>query len=218
MSALATTLQTITKRISAEICQTTLSALSDASLLPEYKECASVKKEIQNLRVVLDKYVDATLKDKIIQDYLTSLIPAGTKGVVRGNKFNTIVKQTVLDLNLNPSQFDVCFEKVCEANPTTEIPDWYVQEKSTGKVIIGMNQLDLWTGGAQTNRGSKYIINNPLNTPTSKLLCVIANDPQLKSSKNKVYTLFDTGFQNNTLCYVKGIKPIVHKFFEITQE
>jgi hypothetical protein len=40
---------------------------------------------------------------------------------------------------------------------TTEIPDWYILEKSTGKVIIGMNQLDLWSGGQQINRGFRAV-------------------------------------------------------------
>ena len=35
------------------------------------------------------------------------------------------------------------FEKKNEFHFTTEMPDWYVLEKSTNKITIGMNQLDL---------------------------------------------------------------------------
>lgn len=65
-----------------------------------------------------------------------------------------------------------------------------------------MNQLDLWGGGQQLNRGSKYIENNKHNTKDSKLLCVVCNEIQFKS-KNKAYALFVTGFEKDTLCYLK---------------
>ena len=35
------------------------------------------------------------------------------------------------------------FLKKNELHFTTEMPDWYVLEKSTNKITIGMNQLDL---------------------------------------------------------------------------
>ncbi len=85
------------------------------------------------------------LKDTyLINDYILELIPAGTKGVIRGNKFNSIVKDTINNLKLNKERFEICFEKQCELCNTSEIPDWYILEKLTCKVIIGMNQLSLW--------------------------------------------------------------------------
>ena len=52
-----------------------------------------------------------------------------------------------------------------------------------------MNQLDLWGGGQQLNRGSKYLIDNKHNTENSKLLCVVCNPIELKSNKNEVKNL-----------------------------
>jgi hypothetical protein len=75
-------------------------------------------------------------------------------------------------------------------------------EKLTNKIIIGMNQLDLTSGGHQLNRGYKYLIDNKHNKENSKLLCVICNEIQFKSNKNKAYKLFEIGFENNTLCYL----------------
>ena len=43
----------------------------------------------------LYKLLYSTKKDLIIDDYLLELIPPGTKGVIRGNKFNKIVKETI---------------------------------------------------------------------------------------------------------------------------
>ena len=200
-------LNSINNRINTEFCVNTVNKLKDTYLLNEYKECKSVKNEIKKLELILDKYnIETKKKELILNDYILNLIPPGTKGVIRGNKFNSIVKDTINDLKLNTERFEISFEKQCQICITSEIPDWYILEKSTGKVIIGMNQLDLWGGGQQINRGSKYLINNKNNTEKSKLLCVVCNKININSNKNKVYKLFEIGYSNNTLCYIKNIE------------
>lgn len=206
-------MEDINARIKQEVCYETLENLTDAKLICEYKDCNSVKNEIKKLSDVLGKYIDEETKQKIIQEYLLQLIPAGTKGVIRGNKFNNIVKNFITNLELDTERFDIYFEKKCEGHFTTEIPDWYILEKSTNKIIIGMNQLDLWGGGQQLNRGSKYIEKNIHNNEKSKLLCVVCNEIQFKSNKNKAYKLFKTGFENDTLCYLKNLQNIIHSYF-----
>jgi hypothetical protein len=208
------TMEEINARIKKEICYETIIELTDAKLLSEYNQCISVKKQIQKLENIVGKYVDEETKQKITQDYLLELIPPGTKGVIRGNRFNTIIKNFILHLFLDIQRFEIKFEKKCEGHFTTEIPDWYILEKSTNKIIIGMNQLDLWSGGQQLNRGSKYLENNRHNNDTSKLLCVVCNEIQFKNkNKNKAYKLFEIGFENNTLCYLKNLKNIISLFF-----
>ena len=140
------------------------------------------------------------------------LIPAGTKGIIRGNKFNTIIKNYIIKLNIDINKYDIQFEKKCEYHITSEIPDWYILDKSSKKIIIGMNQLDLWNGGHQVNRGFKYIENNKHNTDNSKLLCVICNDIYLKTNKNKIYKI---GFENNTLTYLNNLGNIINSYFNL---
>lgn len=207
-------IEQINDRIKNEICYLTLEELSDSKLLPHYKESISVKNEIIKLSYVLDKYTDQDTKQKIIDDYLLQLIPPGTKGVIRGNKFNYIVKQFITNLQLDSNKFEICFEKKCLTHLTSEIPDWYILEISTNKIIIGMNQLDLTSGGHQINRGYKYLIDNKHNNENSKLLCVICNEIQFKNNKNKAYKLFEVGFENNTLCYLNNLKNIITLFFQ----
>lgn len=207
-------LKYINDRINDEVCCDTIDKLKDNYLLDEYKNCQSVQNEIKKLTHILEKHkIQRKIKESIINDYLLELIPAGTKGVIRGNKFNSIVRDTIKKLNLDNERFEICFEKQCQSSITTEIPDWYILEKSTEKVIIGMNQLDLWGGGQQINRGSKYLINNPNNTEKSKLLCVVCNPIKFKSSKNKAYKLFEIGYSNDTLCYIKNMNSIIKKYF-----
>jgi Ran GTPase-activating protein (RanGAP) involved in mRNA processing and transport len=78
-----------------------------------------------------------------------------------------------------------------------------------------MNSLDLFGGGQQINRGYKYLIDNKYNTEKSKLLCVICNKIKFSNSnkKNKAYKLFEVGYENNTLCYIKNIGSIINKYF-----
>lgn len=209
------TMEDINARIKQEICYETLEELTDQKLIGEYKHCKSVQNKIKKLNDVLGKYVDEETNKKIIQEYLLQLIPAGTKGVIRGNRFNHVVKKFITKLELDTDRFEICFEKKCEGHFTSEIPDWYIMEKKTNKIIIGMNQLDLWGGGQQLNRGSKYIENNKHNNDNSKLLCVICNEIKFKSNKNKAYKLFEIGFNNNTLCYLNNLQNIITSYFII---
>ena len=200
----------INNRINNEICYDTINKLKDINLLNEYRECKSVKNTINKLMKILKKYdIESDTQELIINEYLLDLIPAGTKGVIRGNKFNNIVKNIINNLKLDDNIFEICFEKKCELYETDEIPDWYILEKTNKKIIIGMNQLDIWGGGQQLNRGYKYLIDNKSNTEQSKLLCVICNKINFINNKNKVYKLFEIGYYNNTLCYIKNLETII---------
>lgn len=203
----------INKIIKEQICNETIEQLKDDNLLNEYLECKSVKKSINTLvNVLKEEKLNDDVIDIIKNKYIMKLIPAGTKAAKRGNKFNQIVKQYINNLKLDKNIYEVEFEKKCDTLETSEIPDWFIKNKINGKIIIGMNQLDLWNGGQQTNRGSKYLFDNKLNTEKSKLLCVVCNDITIKTTKCKVYKLFKCGINNNTLCYIKNIKNIVEQF------
>lgn len=204
----------INDRIKKEFCYDTMNKLSDLNLLDIYKECKSVKTQIKKLELILEKHnIETNKKKLIINDFILDLIPAGTKGVIRGNKFNNIIKEYIINLKLDKIRFDIVFEKKCEIYITDEIPDWYIIEKTTSKIIIGMNQLDLWGGGQQINRGFKYLIDNKHNTDKSKFLCVVCNKIQFNTNKSKCYKLFEIGYLNDTLCYINNIETIINKFF-----
>ena len=206
-------MKSINERIKKEICYNTISELTDEKLMSQYIKCPSVKKEIKKLESILDKYIDEKVKNQIIKEYFIELIPPGTKGVIRGNKFNKIVKTFITNLKLD-DRFEIYFEKKCEEYLTTEIPDWYILEKSTNKIIIGMNQLDLWGGGQQLNRGSKYLENK--NDENIKLLCVVCNEIEFKT-KTKAFKLFEIGFRNNTLCYLNNLENIIKSYYNYNE-
>ncbi len=61
------------------------------------------------------------------------------------------------------------------------------------------------------------VIDNKHNNKNSKLLCVICNEIQFKS-KNKIYNLFEVGFENNTLCYINNLQNIIYSFFNLSSD
>ena len=209
-------LQNLNQRISSEFCAETVQKLTDVSLLSEYQECKSVKNSVSKLSNILEKYVEITeeTRDAIIKEYLVEMIPPGTKGVIRGNKFNKMVQEKIMNLSLAPDIYEVAFERNCGNAPTSEIPDWYITDKIQNRTLIGMNQLDLWGGGAQINRAGKYIMKDPFeNQPNVKLVCVVCNFINLKSEKNKAFQIFERGFERNTICYLNNLEKIVREFF-----
>lgn len=209
-------LEYINNRINEEICDDIINKLKDIHLIDEYKKCKSVKKEINKLKLILEKHdIDIEKRELIINDYMLELVPAGTKGVIRGNIFNTIVKDIIKNMNLDNNIFEYFFEKQCIIHMTSEIPDWYILNKLTKKILIGMNQLDLWQGGHQLNRGSRYLIDNIHNTNDSKLLCIVCNRIKFNNTNTKAYNLFKIGYENNTLCYIKNLKSIIIDWFTL---
>lgn len=211
------TISAINARIRDEICINSINQLKDENLINEYKQTKSVRAEILKLNNILASHkIDETTRNSIIAEYIAELIPPGTKGAIRGVKFNTIVKQFISSLNLDPNVFEIAFEKKPTNVTISEIPDWYILNKSNNRLLIGMNQLDLWSGGQQINRGYKYIVDGFGQTAPNqyKLICVVCNDITIKSDKNKVYRLFDVGFRNNALCFLRGLKNIINRYFD----
>lgn len=204
----------INSRIDREICLQTIENLSDEKLMNKYKTYPSVKNKIIKLYSILNKYIDTELSNKIINEYISEIIPPGTKSVVRGNKFNLIVKNHILNLDLDKSRFSIQFEEIHKNFKTSEIPDWYIYDNINNKIMIGMNQIDLWSGGHQLNRFSKYI--DIENNPNSKIVCVICKYIKFKSDTSKCYQMFKIGFENNTLCYINSLENIINNYFNNT--
>ena len=210
----------INSRIQKEVCKKTIFKLNDNYLLNEYTQSKSVQSKITNINNVLTKYNIPTInKIKITNELIDYIIPAGTKGVIKGNKFNKIVKNHILKLKLDSNRYDIQFEtKLTKINNINEIPDWYIFDKVSKKYLIGMNQLDLWNGGHQLNRGFKYIHYNTDNCNGNtklnhKILCVICNEISLKTTNNKIYTLFNKGFNDNSICYLNNLEHLILTYF-----
>lgn len=193
-------------------------SLDDKILYDKYIEYPSVKNKITNLK----KYLKETnITEQQITNIINNkdfclefLIPPGTKGAVRGNEFNNIIKNKILSFTFLDEDYDIQFEKKCSNLATDEIPDFYILNTKLKKAIIGMNQISLIGGGHQTNRASKYILHNKSDND-NKTICLIAEYPKLIKSKNKTYKIFSTGFENNILLYLSDLESIIKEYFKI---
>ena len=212
MSDIGLSIIEINKRINETYSLDVENSLSDLNLKYMYIKSSSTQKKIKILQdILVNENIESEKIKNVIDNYVEHLVSPGAKGVIRGNIFNNLVKEFIINLNLPKDRFDIQFEKNNPLQTTNEIPDWYINCKLTHKNIVGMNQIDLWSGGQQSNRGSKYVI----DYDKGKLVSVIAKYVNLKNKKNKVYHLFNTGFQRNNLCYLEGLKNIIFEHFEL---
>ena len=105
----------INQKIKEGIDYEIINNLKDESLKEIYINSKSVKCRINILKKLLEKYnISEKIIEKIIDDYILELIPAGTKGTIRGNKFNDYVKKYILEMNLDKKIYDYKFEKNIE--------------------------------------------------------------------------------------------------------
>lgn len=210
-------IEIINQRIKQDIDLVIIDKLSDVNMMSEYSKYNSVKQKVNKLQCILEKYaVNSTQCSSIISDYMPDLIPVGTKSCVKGLMFNKMVKTKILTFDITrDDRFIIKFESKCPDVCTDEIPDWYIVNTTNKKTLIGMNSLDLWSGGQQINRGYKYVCNiNSIYNGNVKMVSVICNQVQVKSTKSKVYHIFNTGFKNSTLCYLGGLQQIICDFFK----
>lgn len=187
--------------------------LSDSVLRPKYIGQKSVQSKLRNMREKISALVDTEEKvDNIMNVIIDDIIPAGTKGNVRGLEFNHIIK-SMLEMKMEPNhQFNLSFETNCPVYSTSEIPDWWIHCKLTNKYVIGYNQIDLWNGGSQINRANKYLSDDfhdktPWNV---RILCVVCSQLPLKKNTNK-YEMFSNAFLQQRICYTSAMIDVVKK-------
>lgn len=71
MTETTISLKDINDKINNDVCYDTISKLKDDNLINEYKECNSVKNEINKLNNILEKHkIKKSIKESIINDYL----------------------------------------------------------------------------------------------------------------------------------------------------
>lgn len=136
-----------------------------------------------------DQKVIEDIHDKLLFRFIL-------KAVKQGLAFNCIVANKINELIQTKPYMKLEVEKSFEG--LDEIPDWILTNSQTGRTLIGYNQIDLWGGGHQYNRASKYIIDNTIHERLSyknaKLICVVCSFIEIKNTTNKLYNILQKGF------------------------
>lgn len=189
--------------------------LSDQQLWSMYEKQPSFCKKVEKTRDdLLNAGFDKDQVSLILKVISPLLVPPGTKGVVRGNAFNQIVKEN-LTKSFHPDTYKLTFEVKHTIHQTTETPDFIVYNITNGRSVIGFNQRDLWGGGAQINRASKYIDSEEFHsTPDNvKILSVVCSN--LSECKGKKRYIYDRGINTQRMCYIGKMSEIIHKFLDV---
>lgn len=196
-------------------CADTNALLTDEALLEQYKNQKSVKNIIDVFRREINREIDDERKvQRVLNRILLHIIPAGTKGVVRGLEFNRIIKKLLVGAFDRVSTLWIAFETHAQSTDTDECPDFVITDRRTNKTIIGFNQVDFTRGGAQLNRGFKYVMANK-SSKDVLFLSVICNKVRITKPGTKKFRLYQTGFANKTLCYPKELTSIVASFLQL---
>jgi|SaaInlStandDraft_1057018.scaffolds.fasta_scaffold11223_2 hypothetical protein len=188
--------------------------------LEEMLKYPALKKVKLKIKKIIDSNLCSSISDekhsKLIDELTKTFIPPGLKGVIWGNLFNKEIKLIIQNITKNKN-LKCYFEKNLHEHKLSEIPDWYIIDNKTNKILVGFNQLDLWSGGHQTNRASKYVKNNDYHTKYKKynikIISVVCRKIEVKSVKNKTYKLFTIGIEKERLFYPKYLKNYIEKYF-----
>jgi len=182
--------------------------------LSTYRRTRSVMDRVDRLESVLRVETALTSNeiDRVVNACMPSLVPPGTKGAVRGRVFEGIVRDTIMGMNLPDDEFSVMFggrrmDASYKDHGITEVPDFVI--RNSQKTMYGMVQMDLWTGGAQLNRGTKYIFHK--DHPDTRLLCVVCAPLSLTSPK--IHEMLHYAVEHDRVCYVSGLGRIIHDYF-----
>ena len=189
--------------------------LSDQHLWSTYEKQPSVCKRVAKTQNDLLNAGFNTVQVSLILKVISPLlIPPGTKGVVRGNAFNQIVKEN-LTRSFPIDTYELSFEMEHKLHQTTEKPDFIVYNKTNGRSVIGFNQRDLWGGGAQINRASKYIDSDEFHSAPDniKILSVVCSN--IGGCKGKKRNLYDRGITTQRMCYIGKMPEIIHDFLDV---
>ena len=207
------TFEELRERILNEICFSTIERLSNETLEATYMAKPSFIKKKQRCAEALEKGGFEPEKiETILHTLRWELLQPAIKSSVRGNLFKQIVKSHITGLKLDKTRFEIGFGMRYNRFPKSEKPSFYILDKKTKKLLVGMTKLDIWDGSFQEKVGAYYLRNSEYNTETSKLVCIICNDYE-PTAYNSVFNLLQFGFKKDRLCYINGLSPIINTYF-----
>lgn len=166
---------------------------------------------MDEIRSVFAKYgMCHQTSEWILDELIPMIIPAGVKAKRHGDAFNAYVKKI---LSAKFSSKHVKFEK--PHMDFQEIPDWICTVNNV--TIVGYNQLDVWSGGHQVNRGGKYIMDDYLHRRLKRkniyVLCVVDRPwpCAIKNKKTKVARMIEKGCRCDRLCQKEDLVRLCKK-------
>lgn len=183
------------------------SSLSDASLMPLFLQSPSICVHREDLMMVLTKHgIEKRIACLIVPDLIALQISPGSKGAIRGNEFNRIIFDIVK--HHCAESYEIERESFSPGIKIDERPDWWIRHRQSTKIIVGYNQIDLWSGGAQSNRASKYL---KMKIPGASHLCVVCDKPTLGRATSKKYGIVRLGMITGIMCFPRQLCKFIDR-------
>lgn len=171
-------------------------------------------------KTTLDNIISDTLRisntkqSVLVEKLMTHFVSHGIKSSLRGIQFNKEVAKIIKPLVMRKRHIVFTLEPTHKL--LFEKPDWMLYNINTRSTIVGYNQIDLWSGGHQINRGAKYILDKALHAKLSrhkvKLVAVVAGGPSSLKEDTKKYNIINTGIEKNRLFTPSTIQALIRKF------
>ncbi len=168
----------------------------------------SVMKKVTDLFDTLKSIgvnVSSEQRMHVIQKHHDLFINGQIKANRNGENLNRIVYELLVN-ELGP-EFEITRET--KHQKADERVDILVTHKPSGIEFIIMNQVDLWSGGAQNNRKNHYM--SKRDTDTTKYIFVVSRYKQF--SKNVPMQLLE-GFKRRNVCYPSVLVSVIQEYIE----
>lgn len=186
---------------------------NEEEMMSIYQETPSVKARMARLdRILAEEGLTSRKREVLSRRLVCMLVPAGTKGAVRGRLFNKMVEGEVSRALGRRRGVSFSVEK---AHPLfQEIPDWVLHKNN--KTLVGFNQVSLFGGGHQVNRGGKYVMDDTLHRRLARrgvrMVCIVKDFPS--RGKGKGWEITCAGVAKKRLYPLGGIKELVEEFLK----
>lgn len=158
--------------------------------------------------------ISTNRRQMLVSKLMKHFVPHGIKSSLHGIQFNKEVSKRITPIvkrkphiifSLEPTH-KLLFEK----------PDWMLYNTRTRSTLVGYNQIDLWTGGHQINRGAKYILDKALHAKLSrhkvKLVAIVAGPPATLTPGTKKYDIINTGIEKRRLFTPSTLPSLIREF------
>lgn len=209
-----------------------LDSLSDENLMAEFLASPSVEKLHIKVQTIIHKKfrIKKAMSERITKTLVPLFIPQGTKASVRGKRLNADVSTSLRRSFQRSAKHRNMLELKFEYMPVEckgvlhDRPDWILRNLKTGTLIIGYNQIALWGGGQQLNRGAKYVLDETLHTRLKKknvhVLSVVHEQPPSRKhisthQPTKTEQIACIGVAKKRLCHVRDMKNILRTLLNI---
>lgn len=199
----------VQERVKRELKNEDMVLTPYSNLGDEYMTHKSIQKKYKKIKEISK----GALTEQQISKIIPMTVPPVIKGISADNIFNMKVITFIKSINFNKKIYEVKDNTLYPNSIGAEVPDWSICNKLNNKKMDGYNKRNMWD--TNINKNYDLIVNNTNNTDNMKIVYVVADEVTFSWNNSKKLTMFQFGFENDTLCYLGGLLRIINNFFNL---